>query len=212
MTVHVASDEAASVDIPLIANGTVAGRVVDEAGKPLSGMPVALIADQPPGPGIRINITEEPTTTGADGRFQVAGPPGVRTLVILGRTPTPKRGISVTAGNTVDVENLGLWLESVRGTAQVGGFGAGLPNSITGDTLGVHVLAGSVGGPVFLDDNTIASGASGAGVQVIDSVAGFTARGNGITAGAQGGIVVNQVHGGAIQIGAAGATDSGGFL
>jgi RNA polymerase sigma-70 factor (ECF subfamily) len=101
-TVHV-SDEAASVDIHLVPNGTVSGRVIDEAGKPLSGMPVALIPDQPPGPGLQIQITEEPTTTGADGRFQVAGPPGMRTLVILGRTPTPKRGISVAAGNTVDV-------------------------------------------------------------------------------------------------------------
>jgi hypothetical protein len=101
-TVRVSSDEAASVDIPLVANGTVSGRVVDEAGKPLSGMPVALIRDQPAGQ-LRIEIHEEPTTSGADGRFQVEGPPGVRTLVILGRAPTAKRGVSVAAGNTVDV-------------------------------------------------------------------------------------------------------------
>jgi hypothetical protein len=101
-TVHVSTDEAASVDIPLIANGSVSGRVVDEAGKPLSGMPVALIADQPPGQ-LQIDIHEQPKTSGADGRFQVEGPPGVWTLVILGRAPTAKRGVSLAAGTTVDV-------------------------------------------------------------------------------------------------------------
>jgi len=101
-TVHVSSDEAATVDILLVANGTGSGRVVDEAGKPLSGMPVALIPDQPPGQ-LQIKIHEEPTTSGADGRFQVAGPAGMTTLVILGRAPTAKRGVPVAAGNSIDV-------------------------------------------------------------------------------------------------------------
>ena len=100
--VHVAPDHPASVDIPLIANGTVTGRVVDKAGKPISGIGVALIPDQPPGQ-MQIALHEQPPTTGPDGRFQVEGPPGARTLVILGVPPTAKRGVAVTAGGTLDV-------------------------------------------------------------------------------------------------------------
>ena len=101
-TVRVSSDEVASVDIVLVANGTVTGRVVDKSGKPLSGMGVALIPDQPPGQ-LDIELHQPPPSSGPDGRFQVQGPPGTRTLVILGRKPTAKRGLSVAAGNTIDV-------------------------------------------------------------------------------------------------------------
>lgn len=100
--VRVSSDQAASVDIVLVANGTVTGRIVDKAGKPLSGMGVALIPDQPPGQ-LQIALHEPPPSSGPDGRFQVEGPPGTRTLVVLGQPPTAKRGVAVAAGNTLDV-------------------------------------------------------------------------------------------------------------
>lgn len=101
-TVRVSPDDVASVDIELVANGTVTGRVVDKAGKPISGMGVALIPDQPPGQ-LDIQLHQPPPSTGPDGRFLVQGPPGARTLVILGRKPTAKRGLSVAAGGTLDV-------------------------------------------------------------------------------------------------------------
>ena len=100
--VHVSSDQAASVDIALIANGTVTGRVVDKSGKPVSGIGVALIPDQPPGQ-MQIALHEQPPTTGPDGRFQVDGPPGPRTLVVMGFPPTAKRGVPVASGTTLDV-------------------------------------------------------------------------------------------------------------
>jgi hypothetical protein len=100
--VRVSSDEAASVDISLVANGTVTGRLVDKAGNPLSGIGVVLIPDQPPGQ-LQIEIHEPPPTSGPDGRFRVEGAPGMRTLATLGNTPTAKRGISVAAGSTIDV-------------------------------------------------------------------------------------------------------------
>lgn len=100
--VRVASDEAASVDILLVANGTVTGRLVDKAGKPLSGLGVVLIPDQPPG-RLQIEIHAPPPSSGPDGRFLVEGPPGTRTLAILCRKPTARRGLSVVAGNTIDV-------------------------------------------------------------------------------------------------------------
>ncbi|MEO8550836.1 MAG: carboxypeptidase-like regulatory domain-containing protein [Kofleriaceae bacterium] len=100
--VRVASDAEASVDILLVSNGTVTGRLLDKAGNPLSGIGVVLIPDQPPGQ-LQIEIHEQPPTTGPDGRFQVAGAPGTRTLAILGNTMTAKRGLSITAGTTLDV-------------------------------------------------------------------------------------------------------------
>jgi len=101
-TVHVATNEDASIDITLASNGVVTGRVVDAAGKPLSGIGAALIPDQPPGK-LNIMLHEEPSTTGPDGRFQAVGPAGTWTLVILGREPNAKRGVAVTAGNTVNI-------------------------------------------------------------------------------------------------------------
>ncbi|HEY4242579.1 MAG TPA: sigma-70 family RNA polymerase sigma factor [Kofleriaceae bacterium] len=102
---HVSSDAAASVDIALVANGTITGRLVDEAGKPVSGIGVALIPDQAPGQ-LMIALHALPPTSGPDGRFTVEGSPGVHTLVILGQKPTPKRGVTVTSGVSIDVGDL----------------------------------------------------------------------------------------------------------
>lgn len=104
-TAHVSPGEVATVDIALVANGTVTGRLVDKNGKPISGMGVALIDDQPPGQ-LHIELREQPTSSGPDGRFRVGGPPGIRTLVSLGRKPTAKRGLSVQANTTVDIGDL----------------------------------------------------------------------------------------------------------
>lgn len=101
-TAHVSPGRVASVDIALVANATVTGRLVDKAGKPLSGMPVALIPDQPPGQ-LQLQLHEQPPTSGPDGRFQVEGQAGTMTLVILGRKPTVKRGLSLEAGETIDL-------------------------------------------------------------------------------------------------------------
>jgi protocatechuate 3,4-dioxygenase beta subunit len=105
--VRVSPDQAASVDIALVANGAVTGRVVDKAGNPVSGIGVALIPDQPPGQ-LQIALHEQPPTTGPDGRFQVEGAPGPRTLVVIGFPPTAKRGVPVASGTTVDVGDVQL--------------------------------------------------------------------------------------------------------
>lgn len=100
--VHVFPGQDATVEIALVENGTLTGRLVDKNGKPISGMSVALIDDQAPGQ-LHIELREQPMSSGPDGRFRVEGPPGMRTLVALGRKPTAKRGISVQANNTVDI-------------------------------------------------------------------------------------------------------------
>lgn len=99
---HVSPGQDAPVDIALVSNGTVMGRLVDKNGKPMSGMGVVLIDDQPPGQ-LHIELREQPTSSDPDGRFRVEGPPGMRTLVALGRRSTAKRGISVQANKTIDI-------------------------------------------------------------------------------------------------------------
>jgi hypothetical protein len=101
-TVHISADQAATVDIALVPNGTITGRVVDKAGKPRSGLGVALIPDQPPGK-LSVSLHGQPPTSGPDGRFRVEGPPGKRTLVILGRPITAKRGVTVAGGTTIEL-------------------------------------------------------------------------------------------------------------
>jgi len=65
-SVHVASGESGSVDITLIANATVTGRLVDKSGKPIAGMSVAIIPDQPPGK-LSIAVTAPPPSSAPDG-------------------------------------------------------------------------------------------------------------------------------------------------
>jgi len=101
-SVRVSSDQVASVDILLVANGTVTGRIVDKAGKPLSGMGVVLQPDQPP-PQLQLDIHEQPPSSGPDGRFAIQGPPGARMLVVLGHVPTARRGLSIAPGKTTDL-------------------------------------------------------------------------------------------------------------
>jgi hypothetical protein len=101
--VHVASGETGSADITLIANATVTGRLVDKSGKPIAGMSVAIIPDQTPGT-LSISLTAPPPSSGPDGRFQVDGQPGKKTLVVLGSPPTvSKTGLPLEAGQTIDV-------------------------------------------------------------------------------------------------------------
>jgi hypothetical protein len=101
-TAHVSAGGVASVDIALVANATVTGRLVDRSGKPVPGMTVALIPDQPPGQ-LQIELHELPPNSSPDGRFQVEGQAGKMTLVVLGRPPTLKTGLALEAGKTIDV-------------------------------------------------------------------------------------------------------------
>ena len=100
-TAHVA-DGAASVDITLVANATVTGRLVDKAHKPIPGMSVALAPDLPPDQ-FQVVLQDLPPSSGPDGRFRVDGKAGKMTLVVLGRPPTLKPGLTLEPGSTTDV-------------------------------------------------------------------------------------------------------------
>ncbi len=106
-TAHVSAGEVASVDISLVAKATVTGRLVDTSGKPLPGMSVALNPDRPPDQ-LSVLLQELPPASGPDGRFQVEGEAGRMMLVILGRPPMLKHGLSLEAGKTIDIGDVTL--------------------------------------------------------------------------------------------------------
>ncbi len=106
-TAHVSTGGVASVDIALVAKSTVTGRLVDTHGKPVAGISVALNPDLPPDQ-LRVLLQELPPTSGSDGRFQVEGEAGKMMLVVLGRPPMLKHGLSLEAGKTIDIGDVTL--------------------------------------------------------------------------------------------------------
>jgi RNA polymerase sigma-70 factor (ECF subfamily) len=100
-TVHVSAGAVASVDIELVVNATVTGRLVDAAGKPITGMSVMLFPDQPV--DRRVKMLSFPPSSGPDGRFSVDGPPGMTTLGVLGPTMIRKTGLKLEPGATLDL-------------------------------------------------------------------------------------------------------------
>ena len=106
-TAHVSAGGVVSVDIALVAKATVIGRLVDKSGRPIPGMSVAINPDLPPDQ-LRILLQELPPTSGPDGRFRVEGEAGKMMLVVLGRPPMLKHGLSLEAGKTIDIGNVTL--------------------------------------------------------------------------------------------------------
>lgn len=92
----------ATVDIALIANAIVVGRLVDGTGKPLPGLPVAVVPESPDG-RVEIRLEGPPPTSGPDGKFRIEHKAGPSMLVVLGgQRPTTKRGLVLEAGKTLD--------------------------------------------------------------------------------------------------------------
>lgn len=102
-TVKVKPGQAATIDIALASNAIVIGKLVDPTGKPLGGLPVAVIPDAGDG-GLRVELSGPPPTSGPDGTFRVetkAGPSAL--LVLVPPKPVSKRGLVLEAGKTFDV-------------------------------------------------------------------------------------------------------------
>lgn len=100
--VVVAAGTPTKVDIVLVANAIVIGRIVDGAGQPLEGMPVTVVDDV--GGGLRIALEGPPPTSGPDGKFRVEHQAGPSMLVVMAPPrPVTKRGLALEAGKTLDV-------------------------------------------------------------------------------------------------------------
>jgi len=106
--VEVVAGESAAVDITLASNAVVVGTVVDAQGKPVAGAGVAIVPDAGDG-HIRISIDGPPPMTNADGTFRLEAKAGPSALAVLtSPSPTIKRGLTLTAGQTLDVGTVKL--------------------------------------------------------------------------------------------------------
>jgi hypothetical protein len=100
--VQVVAGKTASVEISLAQNALVVGKLVDGAGQPLGGMPVAVIADHGDG-RVQVQMMGPPPTSAADGTFRASAPAGKSILLVMtAPRPTTKTGLVLEAGKTYD--------------------------------------------------------------------------------------------------------------
>ena len=100
-TIKVKPGQAATIDIALASNAIVIGKLVDPAGKPLGGLPVAVIPDATDG-SLKVELSGPPPMSAPDGTFRVeakAGPSAV--LVLVPPRPVSKRGLILEPGKTL---------------------------------------------------------------------------------------------------------------
>lgn len=120
-TVEVKPSEAATVDIKLVSNAVVTGKLVDIAGSPIAGQAVALVPDQGDG-RLQIQLEGMPPSTGPDGSFRLEHRAEKVILVVL-RAPRPftRRGLLLEAGKTLDLGTITV------DTPETPGPGSGVP-------------------------------------------------------------------------------------
>ncbi|HEY5948604.1 MAG TPA: carboxypeptidase regulatory-like domain-containing protein, partial [Kofleriaceae bacterium] len=100
-TVKVVADQTATVEVTLAANAIVVGRLVDAAGKPVGGAPLAIIPDTGQ---VRVELNGPPLTSNPDGTFRLEAKAGLSLLMVLTQPrPTMKPGLKLEAGKTLDV-------------------------------------------------------------------------------------------------------------
>lgn len=119
-TVKVKPGQAATIDIALASNAIVIGKLVDPAGKPLGGLPVAIIPDTGEG-GLRVELSGPPPTSAPDGTFRVetkAGPSAL--LVLVPPRPVSKRGLVLEAGKTFDAGAITVEVQSPTASPRLG--------------------------------------------------------------------------------------------
>lgn len=101
--VTVLANQPTAVDIALVANATVIGKVVDMEGKPAKGVGVVLIKDEGTG-RTSVSLSGPPPTTAEDGSFSVQGPAQLSSLVLMSPpSPTIKAGLALEPGKTLDL-------------------------------------------------------------------------------------------------------------
>jgi protocatechuate 3,4-dioxygenase beta subunit len=104
--VVVAANTPATVDIALVANAVIVGTVVDPEGKPVAGVDVIAVDDQPEGM-MALSLDGPPPATGPDGKFRIERKAG-KAMVVVMTPPRPvaKRGLVLEAGKTTDLGNV----------------------------------------------------------------------------------------------------------
>lgn len=100
--VDILSGRPATVEVVLAPNAIVIGTLVDAAGKPLGGLPVAVIPDAGDG-RMQISLEGPPPTSNPDGSFRLEAKAGRSGIIVLSERPTTKMGLLLEAGKTLDV-------------------------------------------------------------------------------------------------------------
>ncbi|HEY4242852.1 MAG TPA: carboxypeptidase-like regulatory domain-containing protein [Kofleriaceae bacterium] len=102
--VTVSANAAASIDVPLVANGVVIGKLVDPSGAPVAGAPVALAPDRGDG-NAKVSLSGPPPLSAADGTFRLTAAAGTYIFIALGPM-AHKPGVVVQPGATIDLGTL----------------------------------------------------------------------------------------------------------
>lgn len=101
--ITVTAGTTANVDVTLVQNAVVVGKLVDPSGQPVAGMPVTLVPDTGDG-RVQVSLQGPPPTSAADGTFRLEAKAGKMMLVVLTpQSPTSKPGLVLEAGKTLDV-------------------------------------------------------------------------------------------------------------
>ena len=105
-------DPASMKPIDLSANAIVIGRLVDAAGKPLAGLPVAVVPDSGNG-RISVSLEGPPPTSNQDGSFRLETKAGLSALIVLvPPRPVSKKGLQLEAGKTFDAGTITVTVDS----------------------------------------------------------------------------------------------------
>jgi len=101
--VTVSATDNTTVDITLVQNGTITGKLADADGKPMPDLPVVVVPA--PKDGIlKVQISGLPLTSGPDGSFRLDSKPGDMMVVVMGgHGPLARTPVTVEAGKTVDL-------------------------------------------------------------------------------------------------------------
>jgi len=102
-SLKVLPEQIAKVEVTLAANAIVIGKLVDPAGKPVGGIPLAVVPDQRDGQ-MRVELHGASPTSNPDGTFRLEAKAGPSSLLVLagGGRPTFKPGLNLEAGKTFD--------------------------------------------------------------------------------------------------------------
>jgi hypothetical protein len=101
--VTVSATDNTAVDITLVQNGTITGKLADSDGKPMPDLPVVVVPAPKDGM-LKVQISGPPPTSGPDGSFKLDSKPGEMMVVVMGgHGPLARKPVTVEAGKTVDL-------------------------------------------------------------------------------------------------------------
>ncbi len=102
-TVTVVVGQPATIDVTLVENAIVIGKLVDPAGHPLANLPIAVVPDSGDG-RLQVSLSGPPPTSAADGSFRVETKAGKSALLVLIQPrPFHRAGLQLEAGKTLDL-------------------------------------------------------------------------------------------------------------